>query len=166
MTGKTHKTIALKAMGHFAMEKKEKSQFLRGNVMADFIPFYNYKQHYPGKSMKYVLNMNKKVDNYFKLGILTHFVSDFLCTPHFNNWRLYSHHAIKHIKFEKSLEEAVSQFDFTSVHLKKPGSRSINEKVIELYETVGKDYEENIISAYQAVCFMLDSYLVRQKKLS
>ncbi len=161
MTGNTHKIITLRAMDQFNMDQKQRSDFLKGNVMADYIPFYKVRQHYPEQSMEYVLDKNKTVDNFFELGILAHFVSDFLCTPHFNNWRLYSANALKHIKFEKKLERAAAGFDFSSVDVNGSKRGCVNDRVLELCDRVGEGYEDNIKSAYQAVCLMLESFVKR-----
>lgn len=163
MTGATHKIIALKAMEHFEIEEKQKKEFLRGNVMADYLPFYNYKQHYPRQSMEYVLDKNKTIDSLFELGVLSHFVSDFLCTPHFNHWRLYSTNGAKHILFERKLERVAQRFDFCPVEVEPSGWRKgcINDKVLGLYENAGESYYDNLKSAYVAVIFMLENF-VRQ----
>ncbi len=159
MTGNTHKIIALKAMDHFHLQQKQRQGFLMGNVMADYLPIYNYRRHYPAKSMEYVLNMNQTIDSFFELGILTHFVSDFLCTPHFNNWKLYSPKGVKHLRFEKNLEKVAEEFDFLSVEINGSKCSCINDQVLDLYEQAGEDYDENIKSAYLAVCFMLESFV-------
>ncbi len=159
MTGSTHKLITLKAMDHFELTEKEKNDFLRGNVIADFIPFYNYRKHYPRQSMEYVLDMNKKIDNFFELGIFSHFVSDFLCTPHFKHWKLYSSKALKHIKFEKNLEKAAAFFDYSAVDVHGHKRGCINDAVLKLYANAGEGYDDNILSAYFAVCFMLGHFV-------
>ncbi len=159
MTGNTHRIIALRAMESFCLKHKQIGDFVKGNVMADYIPYYKYKQHYPKQSMEYVLDNNKTVDNLFELGILSHFVSDFLCTPHFNNWRLYSSKAIKHIKFEKKLEKVALGFNFGSVDVKRIKRECINDKVLKLYNSAGESYEDNMKAAYSAVVLMLDNFV-------
>ncbi len=159
MTGNTHRIITLHAMDRFEMEPQQRRDFLRGNVLADFLPHYNYRRHYPRQAMEYVLDMNKTVDAFFELGVLSHFLCDFVCTPHFHHWRLYSLDALKHLRFEKNLERVASGFDFAGLEVKKNGSGCINDRVLNLYRCAGEDYPDNLRSGYAVVCSMLDRYL-------
>lgn len=144
------------------MEAKEQRDFLRGNVLADFMPFYNYRRHFPKQGMEYVLDMHKSVDNFFELGILTHFVADFVCTPHFKNWRFYSANVVKHVKFEKTLEKVSAGFNFSAVDvqgIQAGRTGCINDKVLALYANAGEAYDDNLKSAYLSVFSMLENFL-------
>lgn len=158
MTGNTHKIIALRAMDHFDLEQKQKTDFLRGHILADFIPFYNYRKHYPKQSMNYVLKMTPAIKNYFELGVFAHFIADFLCTPHFNNWKLYSSKALQHLRFERKLEIAASRFDFCEVEVDAGDCSCINEKVLDLCDNAGESVEDNLAASYAAVFLMLENY--------
>ena len=157
MTKDTHRIIALWALRNFNLKRDEERSFLMGSTLADFIPFYAFKQHYPQESMEHVLTRDKRDISLFGLGALSHLVSDFLCTPHFNNWRLYSSDAVRHIKFEKKLEEIACGFSFPSFKLTGK-TININQEIKGLYEFAGEDYEDNLRAAYYASSLMLENF--------
>lgn len=92
--------------------------FLWGNVQPDIVPGLALKSHYKDDSLNFVIkeiqklsNMqpsmlkNKHVRNNFSIdiGIISHFLSDFLCYPHYKDWRYNSSMMLPHIRFEKGL---------------------------------------------------------------
>lgn len=159
MTKDTHKIIALKVLDNFNLNKNQGKEFLIGNTFADFIPHYAARQHYPQESMGHVLTTDKRDISLFKLGALSHLVSDFLCTPHFNNWRLYSLNAINHIKFEKKLEEIAYSFSFPLINKETNKTININDEIKELCEFAKEDYEENLRAAYIASSLMVENFI-------
>ena len=76
----------------------DKRWLIWGSVLPDLMPKYMKQKHFFSVSYDYILNMIEKLYNdsnnismkefSIRLGIITHYVSDFFCTPH--NDRAYA----------------------------------------------------------------------------
>ncbi|MDD2234923.1 MAG: zinc dependent phospholipase C family protein [Desulfitobacteriaceae bacterium] len=118
----THKILSSiiydRAQENLSFQLLDYKYFLWGNVRPDIIPGLALKSHYKGDSLNFVIKeiqklsniqpsmlKNKHVRNNFSMniGVISHFLSDFSCYPHYKDWRYKSSMILSHIKFEKGL---------------------------------------------------------------
>lgn len=83
-----------------------------GSVLPDIMPKYIKQKHFFSVSYDYILEMIEKLYNdsqnmslkefSTRLGVITHYISDFFCTPH-NDRAYYHNHLKEHMQFESKL---------------------------------------------------------------
>lgn len=105
-----------------------------GNMMPDIWPSLAVKKHYKEQSFDFVIDQIEKliagglyenqlsIDAFsLRLGIVSHFLSDFFCLPHHN--REYFHDKLReHLSYENKLHEQFKNFS---------GIKSVNTPYIQ-----------------------------------
>lgn len=124
-----------------------------GSVAPDILPKYKTKRHYREESLEYIvvelinlIQLAKRVNFYEidkvnlkifsnKLGIINHYLTDFVCIPHVERWT-FPKNLVKHLKYESKLDKYVEKHNFNSniIQINKLNIYEINED--ELYQTV------------------------------
>jgi hypothetical protein len=154
--------------------------FLWGNVQPDILPGLVLKSHYKAESLDFVINeilklskipssmfINKQVrDNFSKnLGIVSHFLCDFFCYPHYKEWHYNSLMMLPHIKFEKGLNHAARNiYTIPSLSLQPIGDLESNnlesfiENVLCEY-SVKVDYHNDLIYASNICTKIIESII-------
>ena len=145
----------------------DKRWLIWGSVLPDLMPKYMKQKHFFSVSYDYILNMIEKLYNdsnnismkefSIRLGIITHYVSDFFCTPH--NDRAYYHNHIKeHMQFEAKLhllfkkQRDVHLLDIPRVDtINYENIKSIIDEMHTEYESKGVSYENDLYSTLNAV---------------
>lgn len=108
-----------------------------GSIAPDILPKYKLYRHYYDNSIDYiilkiakVIFLNRFLDlkkpNYLALkmfsrdiGIISHYLSDFTCLAHADRWELPKS-LVKHIRYEKELNEYSKTHVFKSLDLNLP----------------------------------------------
>lgn len=145
--------------------KLDKEKLLWGSICPDILPKYKLVRHYKDESINFIvqeiiksifigrcLEFNKGLDPITikilskKIGIISHYLSDYVCLPHANRWT-FSDNMIKHIKYESRLNDFATSYDFKK--------NIINIDDLDIYDVnilsiKGKiiDYIENVIGEY------------------
>lgn len=110
--------------------KLNKEKLLWGSVAPDILPKYKFIRHYQDESINYIateiikvifisryLELNKMLDPITinllskKIGIISHYISDYVCLPHANRWT-FADSMIKHVKYESHLNEYAPKHTF------------------------------------------------------
>lgn len=110
--------------------KLDKETLLWGSVVPDIHPRYKFIRHYQDESINYItkeilkivfisryLEFNKILDPIAikllskKIGIISHYLSDYVCLPHAKRWT-FSDSMIKHIKYESALNNYAPRHSF------------------------------------------------------
>ncbi|MFY9284866.1 MAG: zinc dependent phospholipase C family protein [Miniphocaeibacter sp.] len=145
-----------------------------GAISPDILPKYKIYRHYKEDSEEFLVNeiVNliyicrffnlKSLDNFkkkiisIKIGVISHFLSDYVCLPHKENWT-FNEAFKKHVNYEKELNEVVkdhifekdiistekiSLYECETIHLKKLVKEYIN-KVIDEY-SLEQSYERDL----------------------
>ncbi|HWQ88632.1 MAG TPA: zinc dependent phospholipase C family protein, partial [Desulfitobacteriaceae bacterium] len=88
---------------------------------------------------------NNQARNKFsvKIGIVSHFLCDFFCLPHYNRWHYNSSMMLPHIKFEKSLNQAAKNIDAIPTLFLQPISNLDKDTLESFIETVLREYSLN-----------------------
>ncbi|MEJ8554045.1 zinc dependent phospholipase C family protein [Tepidibacter sp. Z1-5] len=126
-----------------------------GAMKPDVAPRLAMKKHYKNQSFDFVLNeILKLIDNGLrenpisinrfstKLGVISHFLSDFFCLPHHN--REYYHDKLfEHLKYEKDLHKHFVNFEGLN-KVKSPYIERIDKDNIKSFiEELHHSYTEN-----------------------
>ena len=145
--------------------KLDKKRLLWGSVSPDYLPKYRFIRHYYDESINYItkeiiniifisryLELNKALDPIAmkllskKIGIISHYLSDYVCSPHANRWT-FSDSMVKHIKYESKLN------DFAETHSFKKNIISVDD--IDIFDDkisnmrlIIKNYIEEVIKEY------------------
>jgi hypothetical protein len=133
----------------------EYKYFLWGNIQPDIVPGLVLKSHYKAESLDYVIKeivklsktppslfQNKQVRNKFSehMGIISHFLCDFFCLPHYSRWHYNSSMMLPHIKFEKSLNRVANNL-LTIPNLSLLPISNFDNNILESFiETVLREY--------------------------
>jgi hypothetical protein len=137
---------------NFQLEYK---YFLWGNIQPDISPGLVLKSHYKSDSLDFVINKilklsnfppvafdNKQIYSHFSrdIGIVSHFLCDFFCYPHYKDWHYNSPMMLPHIKFEKGLNSKARNIQ-TIPNLSFPEIEDFEAKNLGSFiETVLHDY--------------------------
>ncbi|WP_245196381.1 zinc dependent phospholipase C family protein [Soehngenia longivitae] len=108
----------------------DNNKLLWGSIAPDYLPKYKFIRHYKDESINYVVNeilkiilFTKYVDISIvpqsivvaslskKIGIISHYLSDYVCYPHAQRWT-FSDSMIKHIKYENNLNDFAKSYKF------------------------------------------------------
>lgn len=81
-----------------------------------------------------------------KIGIISHYLSDFVCAPHAKRWTFIGSMK-KHIKYEKELEAYAKGHDFKKHVILTNDIDLYDNDTVEL-KTQIKDYIESVIEEY------------------
>lgn len=145
-----------------------------GSISPDILPKYKIYRHYKSDSEEFLVNeivnliyickffnlknLTKYKRNMIstKIGVISHFLSDYVCLPHKENWT-FNDSFKKHVNYEKELNEIVKEHvfeksvislekivldEFKTIYLKKLVKEYI-DKVIEEYSKE-KSYERDL----------------------
>lgn len=135
--------------------KLDKETLLWGSICPDILPHFKLIRHYKDESINFIakeimkvifisryLEFNKILDPLAikilskKIGIISHYLSDYVCLPHANRWTFYNS-MIKHIKYESKLNDYVVRHDFKK--------NIIDLDDLDIYDINAKDLKVNII---------------------
>lgn len=147
----THKIIASKIHDNvfdiYGL-KLDKDKLLWGSICPDILPQFKFVRHYKDESLNFIakeimkvifisryLEFNTILDPFTmkilskKIGIISHYLSDYVCLPHAKRWTLTTSTdtMIKHIKYESKLNNFVTNHDFKK--------NLINVDDIDIYDT-------------------------------
>ena len=152
----THKLIAKSIIDNIDEDKNffiDENHFIYGNIKPDLPSKYFIQKHYMKESydmIMYKVNSLCSLDlnclsKYFsvgslsqELGVICHFLCDFLCVPHSYRWE-FKHSMKKHISYETELNSIAKE-----TNLKQFKGESINYKSFE-------DFFKNIYNEYQKI---------------
>ena len=116
----THTLIAKSIVNNIDENKHfflNENHFIYGNIKPDLSSKYFFKKHYLKESydmieskVNYLCNLNlNNLSKYFSVGVLSqelgvicHFLCDFLCVPHSYRWE-FKHSMKKHLSYETEL---------------------------------------------------------------
>lgn len=164
----THKIIATKMyedIYNIYNIKLNKDALLWGSVLPDIVPNYRFYRHYKKESLRFISNEIVKLifisrfidfDSYIepikikllsrKLGIISHYLSDFVCRPHAERWT-FTTNMFKHINYEIKLNEYAPNHDFKKNIIQTPDIDIYQDRKIKLRHLIEK-YIENVIHEY------------------
>ena len=113
--------------------KLDKNKLLWGSVAPDILPKFRLHRHYKDESLNYVVNeiiklifisryieFNSIIDPISmkvlsrKIGIISHYLSDFVCLPHAERWT-FTTSMFKHINYESKLNDYAPYHDFKKI---------------------------------------------------
>lgn len=137
--------------------KLDKDKLLWGSICPDILPQFRFIRHYKEESLNYIakeimkvvfisryLEFNKALDPFTmkilskKIGIISHYLSDYMCLPHANRWTFTqgTDIMIKHMKYESKLNEYIINHDFKK--------NLINVNDINIYDTDSTNLKDSI----------------------
>lgn len=142
-----------------------KKKLLKGSVAPDILPQYKLHRHYKDESLNYIvneivklifiskaLNLKGMIDPIrmnilsYNIGILSHYLSDFVCLPHAQRWT-FSKHFIKHVNYESKLNEYAPYHDFKKNVITVEDMDIFKTKVIKLKPII-REYIEKVVEEY------------------
>lgn len=165
----THKRIASNIYDE--IENKygislDKRRLLFWSYAPDILPQYKFIRHYKNESIDFITeeilkliyvcrytNINKGIDPVInkilskKIGLISHYISDYFCLPHANYWTFKDSMA-KHVKYESDLDEYAKLHNFRSDVIE---SENLDiESIVDIVEMkkVVKQYIETVIEEY------------------
>lgn len=150
-----------------------------GNVLADMSYLSATHPHYQSKSMDFVTSMIKELCEYIprlaydfgavyliKLGIVTHYLSDFFCKAHASD---SLGNPKEHILYEFALNDYVEKnycklldTDFTEEFTVAKSFEEIEKHLkqwLEEYHSTSHSYEKDIFMAMRASCYVTASVM-------
>lgn len=165
----THKILAkslhenLRATYNIELNEE---RMMWGSVIPDLFPKYKMKRHYLDDSLNFVTNeivslifvsrfMNLNDSGQFltkklfsrKLGIISHYLADYCCYVHANNLSFYNS-LVKHVQYEKLLNEVAKTHSFEDVELTTPEIDLNATQILKLKELVA-DQIVSIVDEYK-----------------
>lgn len=156
----SHKVIATKVYDNVLDSyglKLDKNKLLWGSICPDILPQFRFIRHYQEESLNYIakeimkvvfisrfIEFNKTLDPITmkilskKVGIISHYLSDYVCLPHANRWTFTEGREvmIKHIKYESKLN------NYTTTHDFKNDLITIDD--IDIYDTEPEELKNRI----------------------
>lgn len=144
----------------------DKKKLLWGSIAPDILPRYGFIRHYKDESLNYLVNeitklifisryieINANIDPIVmkilsrKIGIISHYISDYVCLPHAERWTFTSSNMMKHINYESKLNEYSPNHDFKKNIIDVDDIDIFQHSVIKLRSIV-KKYIEKVIKEY------------------
>ncbi|NLW22717.1 MAG: zinc dependent phospholipase C family protein [Tissierellia bacterium] len=145
--------------------KLDKNKLLWGSVAPDILPKFRLHRHYKDESLNYVVNeiiklifisryieFNSIIDPISmkvlsrKIGIISHYLSDFVCLPHAERWT-FTTSMFKHINYESKLNDYAPYHDFKKNIISVDDIDIFHEGVVKLKPII-KKYIEEVIDEY------------------
>lgn len=145
--------------------KLDKDKLLWGSVAPDVLPKYKLIRHYKDESMNYIakeimklifvsryINFNKVEDPIAikllsrEIGIISHYLSDYVCYPHANRWTFFGSMK-KHVKYESNLNDFARTHDFKKNVVQVDDIDIYDGKFISLKSKI-KDYIDEVVKDY------------------
>lgn len=172
--------------------KLDRDKLLWGSIAPDVLPHYRLIRHYKDESISFITNEIIKLlfatrfigNNSFldpiaiklfskKVGIISHYLSDYVCVPHAKRWTFYGTMK-KHIKYESSLEEYVKHHDFKKnvisvedLDIRDCEITSLKDKITAYIEDIIEEYSQktsfqndldfSLSLNLKITCFILDT---------
>ena len=143
----------------------DKDKLLWGSVAPDILPQFKLHRHYKKESLNYVVNeivkvifisryieFNRKIDPITikilskKVGIISHYLSDFVCLPHADRWTFTSN-MFKHINYESKLNDYSYNYDFKKNVITVDDIDIFQDRIVKLRPMI-KKYIEDVIEEY------------------
>lgn len=175
--------------------KLNKDKLLWGSICPDILPQFRFIRHYKEESLNFIakeimkvvfisryLEFNKALDPFTmkilskKIGIISHYLSDYMCLPHAKRWTFTqgTDSMIKHMKYESKLNDYIITHEFKKnlitvndidiydtdvMNLKNSIKQYINEVVEEysLKTGFGNDLDFALSLNLKISCFILDT---------
>jgi len=145
--------------------KLDKQKLLWGSVCPDILPQYKFIRHYKEESLNFIakeimkvifisryLEFNKILDPLAikilskKIGVISHYLSDYVCLPHANRWT-FTDSMIKHIKYESQLNDFATKHDFKKNVIDTDDLDIYNIPQAKLKRTI-KEYITEVVEEY------------------
>lgn len=172
--------------------KLDRDKLLWGSIAPDVLPHYRLIRHYKDESISFITNEIIKLlfatrfigKNSFldpiamklfskKIGIISHYLSDYVCVPHAKRWTFYGTMK-KHIRYESSLEEYVKHHDFKKnvisvddLDIRDCEITSLKDKITGYIEDIIEEYSQktsfqndldfSLSINLKITCFVLDT---------
>lgn len=166
----THKIIATNIYDDVFTSygiKLNKKKLLWGSVAPDILPKYKLIRHYYDESINYItseimniificryLEFSNSLDlitmNLLsnKIGIISHYISDYVCIPHANRWT-FSTSFRKHVEYESQLNDFSPSHDFKKNQIDINDIDIFDNEMMEI-KTIVKEYIEDVIEQYSS----------------
>lgn len=145
--------------------KLDKDKLLWGSIAPDILPQYKIIRHYKKESLNFVtseimkiifvsryIEFNNKLDPIAikllskKIGIISHYLSDYVCLAHANRWTFFSSMK-RHVRYETRLNEIVRTHEFNKNIIDSNDIDIYDSEFINLGSKI-KDYIDHIIEEY------------------
>ncbi|WP_353096996.1 zinc dependent phospholipase C family protein [Tissierella praeacuta] len=145
--------------------KLDKKKLLWGSVCPDILPQYKLIRHYKDESLNFIskeimkvifisryLEFNKILDPLAinilskKVGVISHYLSDYVCLPHANRWTFASN-MVKHIKYESQLNEFAATHEFKKNVINVNDLNIYDIPQLKLKSTI-KEYIDEVVEEY------------------
>lgn len=145
--------------------KLDKDKLLWSSVSPDILPRYKLIRHYQDESINYIsgeimkiifisrfLEFNKILDPIAmkvlskKIGIISHYLSDYVCLPHARRWT-FADSMIKHIKYESKLNDYAPNHNFKKNIISVDDIDIFDSSLITLKSTI-RNYIEQVVTEY------------------
>ena len=163
----SHKIVATKVYDNILNShglKLNKEKLLWGSICPDILPQFKLIRHYKEESLNYIakeimkivfisrfIDFNNCSDPITmkifskKIGIISHYLSDYVCLPHANRWTFTDGREVmvKHIKYESRLNHYTETHDFNK--------NLITIGDIDIYDTEPQDLKNKIKEYINAV---------------
>lgn len=145
-----------------------KKSFVWGSIIPDINPKYRTKSHYPDVSLDYIV---KEINNLIfigrfidfpnkdfygilnrlfsrKLGIISHFLADFVTRPHYEAWTFYDD-IVRHVKYENTLGRLSNDFTFKEIPFNRIDYIEDDQGNINI-ENLIKDFISDVLEEYNS----------------
>lgn len=164
----THKIIARNIYDNIYDNydlKLDKNKLEWGSIAPDILPHYRLIRHYKDESLNFIskeimkvifisrfLDFNERLDPLAmkllsnKIGIISHYLSDYVCLPHASRWTFFGNMK-KHIKYEKELDLISPSHDFKINKIDTEDLDIYNINPRDLQEEI-KNYINNVVEEY------------------
>jgi zinc dependent phospholipase C len=164
----THKIIARNIYDNIYNDynlKLDINKLEWGAISPDILPHYRLIRHYKDESLNFIsrevmkvifisrfLDFNDRLDPIAikilsnKIGVISHYLSDYVCLPHANRWTFFGNMK-RHIKYEKKLDLISPNHDFKNnkISIEDLDIYDINPKELQ---TKIKQYINKVIEEY------------------
>ena len=170
MFAETHKIIASHVYDNIFNTygvKLDREKLLWGSIAPDILPQFKFHRHYKKESLNYIVNeivklifisryleFNNKIDSITmafvskKLGIISHYLSDFVCLPHAQRWT-FADSMFKHLSYESKLNEYSPKHEFRKNVISVDDIDIFQDKYIKLRSLI-KEYIEEVVEEYSS----------------
>lgn len=145
--------------------KLDEDKLSWGAIAPDILPQYRLIRHYKDESLNFIAKEIMKVifisrfldfNNIFdpltikilskKIGIISHYLSDYVCLPHANRWTFYNS-MLKHVKYESRLNDFAVSHDFKKNVIYTKDLNIYDISVMDLKKEI-KKYINDIVEEY------------------
>lgn len=170
MFADTHKIIVNKIFEDVLVNYDidlNREELLWGSIAPDILPQFKLHRHYKKESINFVTNeivkliyvcryldlksyldpiMEKFISK--KIGIVSHYLSDYVCYAHADRWT-FINGIFKHISYEAKLNEYAKDYEFNNDIITVEDIDIFKDKNVKL-KTLIKSYIEEVIEQYNS----------------